>query len=464
MMIRKIVAPTGRTQHQKQSGFASPNASAADILASCGLALLPVLAVMGDYLPSVYVDGHPISPFRILTVLMFILGVATDRRNLWRRTLTGRSFVWVMGTWLTWGTTSLLWTPDPPRALVELGALAFGFLVVLVIIRWSGSSEPRYRALRFGWVLAVLASCATGAYEWRYGQHLASDHAAFMAKNYEHLDYVQSLFGNQNNFAAFLVLATPFLFHGLIETSRNRMCYVALLVMTSVALTVTSSRIGLISFCAQLMVALYLLRRTPGARHRNGRLGMVVCAIVLAFLASTNEQLRSKLAAWTGDSHRDQSTDVRANQMLNGLQCLIETRGVGVGAGGYQAFVTQRAKYNTYTWHGQIVDPHAAIVEIGAQYGLLVLVLVIRLLVQQFTFIHGAAKRTFHGKSHLHRVTIAGMGLVGLIGASFANSTFLPGGINWVFIGSLLLLTTRFEIDRTHQYVVPCGRFVSVGE
>ncbi len=417
------------------------------LLARAALTLAPVTAVLRDYLPSLYISDHPVSPFRVLIATMALVVLARPAKQEWLLLRTNRTFITAMFIWLGWGALSLLWSPDPDRGKIELLAILFGFAIVVAVLSFCNGNEDRYRALRIGWTIALAIACGIGIFEYVTGHHLGSQHEEFMAKHYSGRQFVQSSFGNENNFAAFLLIAIPFVVHGVVVGKRLRILHFGLLLVACFGLALTNSRTGFFGLIVESAVGLFMLVRCR--RLRRSALIAVLIATALVVMVSKNERIEQKLHGLASDTGIvDSSWRLRKNQMMNGLTFLADTAGIGVGAGGFQSSVIDRGKYDTHVWHGTLVDPHATVIEIGSQYGILVLVFALVVAKQQFSCVRKAfiATQGERRTSAPHVAWVAGLGMAGAACGSFANSTSLAVPTNWVFLGSLLAITTHLQL------------------
>src|ERR1051326_7926243 len=172
------------------------------------LVLIPITAACGPYLLPINVGGVTLYAFRtiVLCALPLLLTLAGGRVPLTKSSLW---FFSTMYAWLVWGSASLLWTPDPRIGATEVITLVFGSAAALVVVLGCELVPNGIEYVRRGWLLAYLASAAVAVWELRTHQHLQS---SFTERT---PDYAQgvlvSTFGNPNNYAAFIVLAFPFL-------------------------------------------------------------------------------------------------------------------------------------------------------------------------------------------------------------------------------------------------------------
>jgi hypothetical protein len=157
-----------------------------------------------------------------------------------------------------------------------------------------------------------------------------------------------------------------------------------------------------------------------------------------AFLALTGFGWKDVLALWqlVGELQYGGSTGVRLNLVRNGWEMILGTGGAGVGAGGFPSAITHGfGRFNT----AGIVNPHNYWLEIGAQYGVIVLAGVI-FVVTWWMILLMRNLRLARLRGDRPGIALAATGLSGLaayvIGAG-ANSTFIPQPTNWTFLGTL---------------------------
>ena len=413
------------------------------------LILLPVTAAMGGL---VRVVG-PLFAFRVLLLVFVGLSVHAYRSLPWRSTVV-RLLVAMAAVWLLVGYASLLWAADRERAITQLFGLTLGLALSIAMVIQFARDEGVVRAFVPGWTIAFIVTGVIGTYERVSGHHLSNylrDAAvpALVAQR-----YVASVFGNPNAYAAFLVTAFPFLLWGFLdarERARKAAFGIALVTLLPLLL-LTGSRLCLLALSVQILVTVAVLARrraravvlfaaggliVASATGSFARLASVVPFIPSKLLTRMDlASLSSELASTSG------SGGERLNLLRDGLWMVGKSRGLGVGAGSFEANIA-RAPFPT---HG-IVDPHNLWMEILAEYGALVFAVVTSFIGLSFVLglkLLGRAKTPENRAARSLGIVIV-TAILGNAIAAVANSTYLESSTNWLFLGCLAVLAFAAE-------------------
>lgn len=395
----------------------------------------------------------PLFAFRVLLLVFVGLSVHGYRSLPWRSTVV-RLLVAMAAVWLLVGYASLLWAADRERAIAQLFGLTLGLALSIAMVIQFARDEGVVRAFVPGWTIAFIVTGVIGTYERVSGHHLSNylrDAAvpALVAQR-----YVASVFGNPNAYAAFLVTAFPFLLWGLLDAQARgrKAAFGAGMVALLVLLLLTGSRLCLLALSLQALVAVAVLAR------RRLRVTVLATTAVLVFVIATGllarfatsvpfipskilmrmniTSLRTELASTSG------SGGERVNLFRDGLWMVSKSRGIGVGAGNFEANVRQ-APFST---HG-IVDPHNLWMEVVSEYGVVVFALVVAFIGLCFSLGLRLLRRasTVEGGASRSLGLVIVISVLGNAIASVANSTYLMSSTNWLFLGGLGVLAVSAE-------------------
>jgi O-antigen ligase len=398
--------------------------------------------------------GDSFQPARIL-IIIGLFWVLTRRDGIRLRSRCQTLLLLFGSTWILWGLTSLLWTPDVANGIRELTGIALGLLTAFAMMRLIVHAPLALRAIRSGWVWAFAVTMPIAAWEVLYDQHLpgARGHDFTGGETIITITYAAATFGNRNTYSAFIVLAFPFLLWSLHKSSRWRKLLIAMLITAAVCIQLmNASRLGAGATLCELLAWLVLTKQGK-ARARvllAGAALLGILAQVLTYLPYT--QLRYNLFL----EGRDDSVLGRTGLLECGAQFLAETAGAGVGAGGFAAgILAGRGAYDT---RGAI-DPHNVWVEVFSQYGLLVGVAFVAWLLYCAVALwrmrprHGrrlvAPEITEAGLYGL--VVMAGLPLNGMMNSGYITYTFL-----WAALGCVAGIVSVSEKARSLR----CRRIV----
>lgn len=441
---------------------ARPAASPTGVVAwrELGVAALPLTAALGPYLLPLPIGGVTIYAYRALVLVLSVSSLLLFTRFDWWEIPVARSYAALGAVWLFWGALSSFRAPSLERALVEVAALGFGFVTGLTMLQLRSHVLPALHALRKGWVLAFLATGAIAAWELATGQHLPSS-AVERAPPGGLEGIAISTFGNQNNYAAFLLLAAPFLFwsHAVSRSRQRRAFYAACLVALPALLFLTASRVSLVGLIAEAGV-LWVI----GPRYRSKLLAYVIVLgglglAVFQILGLEGRMLYELSVMLTdgGFGVAGGSIAKRWNLLLAGLWLLVGSLGFGVGPGGFEALLRQRlAPFDT----GGLVNPHNFWIEVLSQYGFLVFFAFVLWILYLAHQVNRKRRLAWLDPESFETRQVAETILVGLAGylfAAVANSTYMVQSSHWMFWASIVVMAAYVWRKRLVGVVVTPG-------
>lgn len=410
------------------------------------LFVLPLLAALGPYLLPFELAGQTAFAFRVCVAILFVRVIlGPGWRHIFENRLT-RAYVVTMLVWIAWGAASLLWTPDVKYGVLEVVGIVFALAVGVICLAVTAETLAIVaNQLRRGWTLAFLGAGAIAVWEITTGLHLNSSYTAESAPGEE---FVQSSAGQPNSYGAFLSLSTSMLLWSLASARnvRSRVFFLATLVAAGVLIWLTASRISLFAFLLQLATVGYLHR---GRGKKWTALLLILAGAGIYWGASQLDRTTAKLAdTVTGPDSFDSSTVARIDMLVNGAGLLWDTAGLGTGAGGFRAAILQGRGWRMVRNRESLTsDPHAALFEIGSQYGLVILAAALMLVWKCATAFRQALR--VGGLNHDRQlIAMAGAGLAGTAGlmmTSFASSTFLPVSFNWMFVSTLMAMAAACD-------------------
>lgn len=420
---------------------------------------LPLTAALGPYLIPIPLGGVTLYAYRALVLILATASLLLFPRYDWWQIPVARAYAAVGGFWIFWASLAAFWAPSLERALLEVAALGFGFVTGITMLQLGSHVLPTLNALRRGWVLAFLATGAVAGWELATGQHLPSS-AVERAGPGGLQGIAISTFGNQNNYAAFLLLAAPFLLwsHTASRSRLRRIFYTGCLVLLPALLFVTASRISLLGLIAE---AGFLWLIAPRYRSRLLVYLAVLAALgfVVFYLLGLEGRMVYELSVMLGGSGfggGGGSVSKRWNLMLAGLWLLVGSGGLGVGPGGFEAVLRQRlVPFDT----GGLVNPHNFWIEVVSQYGVPVFGAFVLWILYLAHKVNRKRRRSVLDPEAFQTRQVAVTVLVGLVGylfAAVANSTYMVQSTNWMFWASIVVMAAYLWRKRVVA-VVPAG-------
>lgn len=247
--------------------------------------------------------------------------------------------------------------------------------MVLVSLAFLSNREGISRLHRL-WVIAAAIFTGIAVWEVATGMHLSSSAAAQQQWSALNETRATAVFWNPNDFATFLCIALPFVF-GLVILRRSALERFALSIVLLAAfyfIVLNSSRANIIA----CLIGVGLVLLMPGLLQRaksiaivlavGGILVLVGYTLLSSSLASHIEVFRTLPGQMRSIGAGDSSTVIRMNLIRNGWGFLQESHYLGVGAGSFEQWMTERSAFYT----GGITNPHNWWLEVLVDYGLLV--------------------------------------------------------------------------------------------
>ncbi|MGD9570540.1 MAG: O-antigen ligase family protein [Thermoleophilia bacterium] len=365
----------------------------------------------------------------------------------------------ILAVWWLWTALSIGWADD---ALAGLRWTAFMAMMGGLAIAIAVICRERRRARILLWCLlgAFVLACLIAVAEVLTGLHLPTFRAG--VENRGALIGIGSLFGNQNNFAAFLALSLPYLLALPVLYRDVRLRFLGLggAGVALILILLTGSKSGL---AAAGLVVLGMLVLVGADRGSRGRLvvagGIAALAIALVVPAvqgsgpiSLDERTITKLdfgilqdqaAGGTG------SGAVRESLLSDGLALVAETDGLGVGAGNAETHVRSLEAFpgvaNLHNWW----------LEVLVNGGVVGLALYLAFFL---TLLRGQMRGARRAQDPLVRyMCLAGaLALVGWIIGSVGPSTAIHYAPMWIVFGlgmGALVLARRERAARDEEAV-----------
>ncbi len=394
---------------------------------------------------SLDIAGQAIYPFKVVVPTLFLVSIGRSVDLLRRPGSFARLLLILAG----WSIVGLAWTVDRVAGAREVSILLFAALasssLAAACCRLSG-----VRALLRGWVAAGYLTASIAVYELLTDRHLPSE---FIEDSGSQLgDLVLSTFGNPNNFGAFIVLTVPFI--GLVATKAgtgwgfgpvDRIAAQGVALLLPALLVLAGSRLALFGVTLSGFCYVALGRRWRSTWRFAG--GITALGSVLAVIAiSSGLELVGKLGSVLDDDpFTTGSVESRVNLVWNGMDFAWQSRGVGIGAGGFE--VAMQSGENRFPVGPGVVNPHNFWIEMLSQYGLVGLGLVVVVLIGATRAIVGF-RRTSGTITVERAASICLAGFAGYVVATCAASSYVNAPENWMFIASYLAMVPALAILR----------------
>ena len=424
------------------------------------IAVLPVLAALGPYFLPLEAAGVNVFGFRLMIMLLAAFSTPLTNRGRWWFNPVARWSVMFVVFWIVWGLLSLLWAPDKGLGLNDVVTLVFALGLLLTLLSLHAYKPEHLDKLRFGWLLALVATGVSALLEIVRGHGLPSDLATRIVVPGVALDpagldpAIRSTLSFSSDFGGFLLLTVPFVLWSM-ERATGLFKLVHLIVLGAVGVLIlySASRLGLIGLVVQLLVYGLVLQRRWYMPLVVLAGGLAAAVLVTSLVADSNLRVSEKLTELEGGG--DRSMDHRLALTLNGLWMVYKTAGRGIGAAGFgkeiagDVPVQLPIRNDVKEWNA-----HNFWIEVLSQYGVPLFAAYMALLAWIGRLGWRAQRRAGGGSPRAPAMVGRAIvtGLVGYLFCGVASGSIMPKPTHWMFFVSLVLMAAFLdEAERAHR-------------
>ncbi len=335
------------------------------------LAALPLLATVALYLP-----GGILMPFRWVVLALVAAAavvIVVDRRLAGTRVLTAMAVL--ASSFVLFGLIGLL------RYRAQTSATDFLNAIILILLSLAAAVLARRERsivlLVAGWVASGVVAAPVAVWEILTNQHLPKNLPGLaIAQSMPWVDQVASFFDNPNLYAyhcGIVILLLPVAFQAAPRFVRWVIPALGLLLLY--LLVQTGGRLALVGVLLGLLVW--------GLAARTGRIltavGIIAFVVgVLAKVPLVEGFLGEGAYALSEFSLAGSSSWVRLELLRSGGWILQQTSFMGAGPGGFGTWsLLPQDPYRYETLN----NPHSGLVEVGADYGVVTLAVLLALLI-----------------------------------------------------------------------------------
>lgn len=363
------------------------------------------------------------------------------------RVATGMLLLWLL--WLLWGFATVRSTDGLNELLsvaLGLGAATAGVAAVGSARRVMDPDTPPAASPASrrggdgpmdwlviccrGWLLGWVATGIPAVIEITTGRHMPNYRSDAPQWIRDIATDAASYMVNPNLYAFFLISAMGMLMVGwVVDTGRLRRLYALGIIASPMICWFTNSRLVTLFtlvFLGWFMVQFGWARKLMGY-GAVATLGLLVLAIPMI----------AHLKVGVPKPHKG-SDAVREALYRNGWHMMWTTGGVGVGPGEFEAqFPLGKAPFDTLNGPH---NPHSGLFEVGSQYGVLVLVVGLALLLGAIALGWSSLQRQWvRAEQRSLRWVLLGLTLA-VVPLSFANSSWLDSSVAFAQLAGLALL------------------------
>lgn len=391
------------------------------------LAWLLALSFAGgsDLLP-VNIGGATFYLFRWAALLIAFLGILDllSVRAFASRWIT--ALFTVMAFWLLWALIPIAAITDYHAWQKDVFYLFMGACTLLSIHHLLACG--RSKELLHGSMAGLAVNLILGIVQMLTSIQPQSSHAndliQYSSEHFVRLSPV-GMFGNPNHFAFYL--CTHLLLMVYFRRSIRREFFIGVFAVASLLLFMTSSKIAFIAWVVITMYALLSDRNQLPLLWSRYRIAIAGGVLLLMALYSSIEWKNTRELALAHEREigaakaiKAQSSASRMAMFVCGTEAVKSSNGLGIGAGQFASFV-RHGKCSAEA--GGMTNAHAGVIEIGAQYGVLILTLIALLYGYLILILYGTSAAPW---SWCYTIALALL--------QMANSSFLASPVSWVML------------------------------
>ena len=416
--------------------------------------ILPLIVVFGNFsITGIEIAGLTLNLYRVLIpvffVILFVFSIKDKACISIKPDSTEKKLYWMMLIWLLYGAVSIVLFPyaDFHDGLLELLALLLGTISVAVVCMLCRENTWDY--LIVGIKIAVIVVGVIAMYEIITANHLSTSRFSDpeFIRLYKEIigeeagdikwHLATSVFYNENDCSAMLAIFSAFF---LIDNKDNHKLWKRIINLFGLALIFSimifnNAFICFVAFVIGVIIALVF--EVKGVINRI--IPIIVLVVTRLFVALLSKILDintglagTLLAQLDNNANGMGSLYLRINTYKVTLyETFATSKGMGFGAGSFSKYFGQFVDS-----HMIMSNPHCFWFEILAEYGIVVFLLFVCILVMMMAKLIIKYYKTRDSRCIL--IIAAG---ASLIIASVAPSSFLTYGYYWILIGLAVFLS-----------------------
>ena len=393
-------------------------------------------------------------PYRFLMLFMWFLFVINLILKNWRfsiKNIRVKVYLKFLGLWLCYSFISLTWAISKFDGVKNIFLLFSGLSIIFFLVHYF-TDLNNLKRLYFLWLLIYAALLLVGMWEVTTGNHLTTSTLS-QEERLRLLFVPTTVFTNQNDYAAFIVLTLPMLisFIRYYPKSTARGFGIILFITGLWLLIETISRSCYIAFFLGLTFwSLFLLRLKT--KFKLLALTILIAVIVIVAFPSRARYFLDKIEIQVASlpntiiSSEDNEAQIRMRLIKNALYFTALSAGFGVGAGNVEYYMENFKIYPV----NDLTNVHNWWVEILANYGLFIFACYLIFYFNLFCSLWRVYKKV-HNRTEKMLCEALLVGLVSFVMASISSSSNIAFMPQWIFIGFALAFLNYFRINETEQ-------------
>ena len=371
--------------------------------------------------------GGSLQPIRIFVILCSPFTFSHFLRNR-KETFRYQYEIFLFAFWTLYGLITLFWSRIFMNSIKEMLYLILNFFGFLTIIYLANKASNPQNSILKGWLLLFLLTLPIALYELWFDVHLPIsflDKGLIMKIGSQVLNrkFASVTFGNLNGYNTLLCYMLPFILGFSVKSlSKIQTLFIWLIIFCLSYIIVMNGSRGAV-LCLLLgysVFALFYLKK-------KGILIILSIIILVGIYMSINYHEVFVIIAkrFTALGLRDPE---RSKILTSGWDAFLRSGMFGIGAGNFMPTMNS-------VYHLKITAPHNLFLEIGVQYGLVIFLLFMGMILRLFLKQYGN-----HNKS-ARFITLAALVMFPL--TSIIDSGYILGIGIWLFLASLYVIADK---------------------
>lgn len=382
-------------------------------------------------------------PFRVFLILQWLLFAGyiyfISDGHLQLSHIKVKQYLIFLAIWLGYAFISIIWAADQIAAVKNVIFLFTGVSIILFIVYFFRNLNT-LKWLYLLWLLIFVVLIPIGIWEVTTGNHLATS-TLLDEERYWVRFAPTTVFGNQNDYAAFIALTIPMIFVWIRYYSKLyiRILGVLVLIASLFLLIMTTSRSCYVAVFVGLAFWFIFLMQFKKELMTLVTVTAICILLLLAFpdwLQETFLVVQSQISSLedaTSATDASESDVIRKNLIKNAIYFAAQSAGFGVGAGNAEHYMERYSIYPT----GRITNVHNWWAEILVNYGIFIFAGYVILYISFFLNLWRAYRRlNFQPEVMICEALL--VGLVSFFMASISSSSIIAFPPQWIFFGFCL--------------------------
>lgn len=371
--------------------------------------------------------GGALQPIRIFVILCAPFTFNHFLKN-GREIFNYRYEFLLFSFWILYGLITLFWSFIPQACIKETLYLVLNFFAFFTVIYFANKASNPQDSIIKGWLILFILTLPVALYELWFDVHLGIsylDKGLVMKIGTQVLNrkFASVTYGNLNGYNTLLCYMLPFILGFSVKSlSKIKTLFIWLIIFCLSYIIVMNGSRGA-ALCLLLgysVFALFYLKRKSILIILSF---VVLISIYISIHYSEIFTIIAKRFAVLGLHDPE-----RAKILSSGWDALVKSRMFGVGGGNFMPIMDS-------VYHLKITAPHNLFLEIGVQYGLLIIFLFLGMILRLFL-----KQYVNHNKTSKF-ITLSALAMFPL--TSVIDSGYILGIEIWLFLASLYVIADK---------------------